>query len=73
MIEEEMAKNFPKSTKDLKVQIQEVLKHTKKDQLTHIQTQRYMKWGKKKNANLSTSQNTCWKPQGKKNTVLKAT
>lgn len=48
MIEEEMAKNFPKSTKDLKVQIQEVLKHTKKDQLTHIQTQRYMRWGKKK-------------------------
>ena len=43
MIEEEMAKNFPKSTKDLKVQIQEDLMHTKKDQLTHIHTQRYMR------------------------------
>lgn len=47
MIEEEMAKNFPKSTKDLKVQIQEVLMHTKKDQLTHIHTQRHMRWEKK--------------------------
>lgn len=48
MIEEEMAKNFPKSTKDLKVQIQEVLMHTRKDQLTHIHTQRHMRWQEKK-------------------------
>ena len=48
MIKEEMAKNFPKSTKDLKVQIQEVLMHTRKDQLTHIHTQRHIEVTRKK-------------------------
>ena len=67
-----MAKNCLKSTKDIKLQIQEVLAHSK-DQLnteahelnTHTHTHTH--------AHKVTSQKICWKPGRKKNTILKAT
>lgn len=57
--EVETAKNFPKLTKDIKPQSQEILKSSKKDQLnTHIHTETHKL---KTHTQLGTSQKICWK------------
>lgn len=64
-----MAKNFPKSTKEIMVQIQEVLTSLKKDQLniyTHTEAHEL-----KTHTHTGILQKICKKPHRKKNTVWK--